>query len=452
MMYETPKLESKSSALTTLNKAIELNLVPRTEAGAIDLTKAEKIAEGGTHILYRFPNGPFVIKLMKQNPNPEELTKLEKKYAVLYACFDKEGKERCIREQHATFLVQLPGKKAQISALSFVPYEKCFKSKIKFDFKIEPTELDPYLIEQNQDFFEKISECLIQRTDKIDFNLNDYGLFDGRIGAIVQRLDNDFKLRKVMAEFLNHYRDFYQKTNIILDAMGYENILFFKDEQNNWQFKIGSVIKHDTGQYTNELFANLQAGKPVDLTNFFNFTHAYFSPANIRALNICAEKLGLAPVINDVSINTRELVSLSQQLSMPERMLAYAKHGYFSKVDSMLKDNKNKLSFNLMDYWAYSLIADEYIKHGQSPKALKNYLDIVSRLPVFLPENEDDKQRINTAKEMIIDRKKIHDKKMQLHEEIINIFPKFSIWSLKVNDQNDRQQEEKITNLSNPFE
>ncbi|STX51771.1 Uncharacterised protein [Legionella busanensis] len=450
-MYETPELESTSSNITTLSTAFELNLIPTTAAGAIDLTKAERIAEGGTHILYRFPNAPFVIKLMKQNPAPEELAKLEEKYTVLYACFDKEGKQRCIREKHFTFLVQLPGKKAQIAALSIVPYEKCFTAKIKFDFKIEPSELDPYLIEHKQDFFEKISEYLIHPTDEIDFNLNDYALFDRRIGAILQRLDNDLELRQVMAEFLNHYRDFYKKTNIILDAMGYENILFFKDEQDNWQFKIGSVIKHDTGKYTNELFANLQAGKPVDLTNFFNFTHAYFSPANIRALNICAAKLSLEPVISDVSINTRELVNLSQQLSIPERMLAYAKHGDFTKVYSMLNDNKDNLSFSFIDYWAYSLIADEYIKHSQSPKALKNYFDIVSRLPILLPEKEDDQQRVQTAKEAMIDRKKIHDKKIQLHEEITNIFPKFSIWSLKINKPKDCQQVEKTTNALNPF-
>jgi len=36
---------------------------PQIESGAIDLTKAERIAEGGTHVLYRFPDAPFVIKL-----------------------------------------------------------------------------------------------------------------------------------------------------------------------------------------------------------------------------------------------------------------------------------------------------------------------------------------------------------------------------------------------------
>ncbi|HAU4159343.1 TPA: serine hydrolase [Legionella pneumophila] len=393
--------------------------VPKTESGAIDLTKAERIAEGGTHILYRFPDAPFVIKLMKQNPNPMELEELEKKYAVLYECFDKDGKQRCIREQHITHQVQLPGKEPQNAALSIVPYEKCFKSKVKFDFKIEPAELDIYLMEHNQDLFNKTHKALIHKDGSgVDFELNNYALIDERIGAILQRLDSDPKLREVMIEFLDHYRDFYQKTNIILDAMGFENILFFKDEQGDWQFKIGSAIKHDTGKYTQELFDALHSGKEVNLTGFVNFTHAYFSPANIRAVNVCAMKLGLEPVIHDVIIDSNDLFRIAQELSVGERMLAYARHGDFEKIEEIIQKQKSELSFNLRDFWTYSLIADEYIKHGQPPAALKNYLDTVSQLPVILPENEDDAKRVTDSKKAMIDRKNMHDKKIILHQEL----------------------------------
>ncbi|WP_244940991.1 serine hydrolase domain-containing protein [Legionella sainthelensi] len=393
--------------------------VPKTESGVVDLTKAELIAEGGTHILYRFPDAPFVIKLMKQNPNPMELEVLEKKYAVLYECFDKEGKKRCIREQHVTHLVRLPGKEPQNAALSIVPYEKCFKSKVKFDFKIEPAELDIYLMEHNQEMFDKAHKALIHKEGSgIDFELNDYVLIDERIGAILQRLDNDPKLREVMIEFLNHYRDFYQRTNIILDAMGFENILFFKDEQGDWQFKIGSAIKHDTGKYTQELFDALNSGKEVNLTDFINFTHAYFAPANIRAVNVCAMKLGLEPVIHDVTIDLTDLVRISQEFSVGERMLAYARHGDFEKLDKILQKHRDELSFNLRDFWTYSLIVDEYIKHGQPPTALKNYLDTVSQLHVILPENGDDAKRVKDSKKAIIDRKNMHDKKIMLHQEL----------------------------------
>lgn len=397
-----------------------IDSAPKTESGAIDLTKAERIAEGGTHVLYRFPDAPFVIKLMKQNPNPKELEELEKKYAVLYDCFDKDGKQRCIREQHITLPVLLLGKKEpQDAALSIVPYEKCFQSKVKFDFKIEPAELDPYLMEHNQELFDKAHKALIHKDGSgVDFELNDYAIIDERIGAILQRLDSDPQLKEIMTEFLNHYRDFYQKTNIILDAIGFENILFFKDEKSDWQFKVGSAIKHDTGKYTKELFDTLHSGKEVDLTGFVNFTHAYFSPANIRAVNVCAMKLGLEPVIHDVTIDSKDLFRISQELSVGERMLAYARHGDFEKMDKILQEHRSELNFNLRDFWAYSLIADEYIKHGQPPKALKNYLETVSKLPVILPENENDAQRVKDSRIAIIDRKNMHDKKIMIHEEL----------------------------------
>jgi hypothetical protein len=401
-----------------------IDVVPKTESGAIDLTKAEHIAEGGTHILYRFPDAPFVIKVMKQNPKSKEIEELEKKYAVLYECFDKDGKQRCIREQHMTLPVLLPGKKEpQDAALSIVPYEKCFRSKIKFDFKILPAELDPYLIEHNQDLFDKANKtCTSKPSSEFEFNLNEYGVIDTSIGAILQRLDQDLELREVMIEFLNHYRDFYKKTNIILDAMGFENILFFKEENGDWQFKIGSVIKHDTGKYTHELFAALHSGAEVNFTSFVNFTHAYFSPANIRAVNVCAMKLGIEPVVNDIQIDTKDLCKLPNKLSFGERMLAYARHGDFEKMGKILQENKDKLNFEIRDFWAYGQIADEYINHGQPAIALKKYLAVVSKFPVVLPENQDDAKRVQDAKEAIIVRLRMQDKKMLLHKELITFF------------------------------
>ncbi|STX32188.1 Uncharacterised protein [Legionella birminghamensis] len=414
---------------------LAISSAPKTESGAIDLTKAEHIAEGGTHMLYRFPDAPFVIKLMKQNPSPQELDELERKYAVLYDSFDKDGKQRCIREQHITHQVLLPGKEPQNAALSLVPYEQCFKAKIKFDFKIEPAELDPYLMEHNKELFDKANKALTHKeVNESDFDLNNYAIIDERIGAILQRLDDDPKLRDTMIEFLNHYRDFYQKTDIILDAMGFENILFFKDETGDWQFKVGSAIKHDTGKYTNELFNAMHTGK-VDLNEFVNFTHAYFSPANIRAVNVCAMKLGLEPVIDNVTIDSEDLLAISQKLSIGERMLAYARHGDFEKMDQILQENKEQLSFNIRDFWAYSQIADEYIKHGQPPLALKNYLDTVNKFPVVLPEppNEEIVRRIQNSKTDMIDRRNMHDKKIMLHQELKAVIH-------RTNAHNDNEQ------------
>lgn len=400
----------------------QFHSAPKTESGAIDLTKAHRIAEGGTHVLYRFPDAPYVIKVMKQNPDAEELEILEKKYAVLYECFDRHGKQRCIREQHFNLPVLLPGKEIQISAVSLVPYEPCFKAKVKFDFKMEPAELDPYLIEHHGTLFAQMNQTLIHKESAPDFHLKDYEKIDPRIGAILQRLETDPSLRDVMVEFLNHYRDFYQRTDIIMDAMGFENILFYKDEQDTWQFKVGSVIKHDTGKHTQELFDAIHHGHEVDFKDFVTFTHAYFSPANIRAVNVCALKLGLEPVIHNVSIDSKDLVKVAQALSIPQRMLAYARHGDFEKIEHLLQEHKNELSFNLEDFWAWELIADEYIKQGESPKALEKYLNTASELPLVLPTKLEDAQRVQDARIAMMYRKQVHDAKHAFHAKLTDLF------------------------------
>jgi hypothetical protein len=61
------------------------------------------------------------------------------------------------------------------------------------------------------------------------------------------------------------------------------------------------------------------------------------------------------------------------------------------------------------DFWAYSLIADEYLKHKQPPRALKNFLDTVSEFPVILPEKETDAIRVHASKVALIERRKAYD-------------------------------------------
>lgn len=104
-------------------------------------------------------------------------------------------------------------------------------------------------------------------------------------------------------------------------------------------------------------------------------------------------------------------------------------------MDQILQENKEQLSFNIRDFWAYSQIADEYIKHGQPPLALKNYLDTVNKFPVVLPEppNEEIVRRIQNSKTDMIDRRNMHDKKIMLHQELKAVIH-------RTNAHNDNEQ------------
>ena len=87
-------------------------------------------------------------------------------------------------------------------------------------------------------------------------------------------------------------------------------------------------------------------------------------------------------------------------------------------MDAILKENMDTLHYSLRDFWAYGQIAYEYIKHGEAPIAYKKYLDTVSELPLKLPENIEDRKRVEAAKESIISRRIMHDKKMVLHQSL----------------------------------
>ena len=111
-------------------------------------------------------------------------------------------------------------------------------------------------------------------------------------------------------------------------------------------------------------------------------------------------------------------------------MLAYAQHGDFEKMHQIFEENKSELTFNLGNHWAYSRIADEYIKHGQPTEKLKSYLDIISTLKVELPEQKqkatpaekavrvENVASIESSKKAIIGWRNMHDQKIKVNEDI----------------------------------
>jgi hypothetical protein len=91
-------------------------------------------------------------------------------------------------------------------------------------------------------------------------------------------------------------------------------------------------------------------------------------------------------------------------------MLAYARHGDFKKVSEILQGALTTLTLNGKCGWAYTQIADEYIKHGKPISSLRSYLTVVSELPV----GENAGQWVKDTKTEIIARKN----KIMLHEKL----------------------------------
>lgn len=109
----------------------------------------------------------------------------------------------------------------------------------------------------------------------------------------------------------------------------------YKDSDNNWQFKMGSVIKHDTGALTKEMLGEVIKNPALVNESFESFTSIYFMPACIRALNACAHKVGMDKVIDDIILDEETinvLAEIHMQMKKCEQALNYAEHGNFSKA------------------------------------------------------------------------------------------------------------------------
>lgn len=193
-----------------------VNGLPRKQ-GAVDFSKLEKIGKGGSHDVYRDPNNPtFVVKIDRDHlaadantfkRAQEYVDQRNKKNDGLYGGF---GYKNCARESMFITKGIFPGMKQG--------------------------DKDVLLIVQEQ------NEALSAK-GVVDFGFNDKQKWrDGIVRKI--RKDQGFMMK--VKEFLLRFKEFFNKTGNFIDLIGEKNVVFYKDEKGEWQYKIGSVLKGDT--------------------------------------------------------------------------------------------------------------------------------------------------------------------------------------------------------------
>jgi hypothetical protein len=189
---------------------------------------------------------------------------------------------------------------------------------------------------------------------------------------------------QAMKEFLTKYRRFYEKTGILLDTIGDDNVLFYKNND-AWQFKLGSVIKHDTAVLTRKMLAEIKENPDSKNQSFEFFTSIYFMPACIRAINVCAEKVGIPRIVDDVMIDDETIDALARmhlQLGKEHKILNCAEHNRFEEALELYQefvpdesvDYSGLRSRLCIFYW-------EYIKGGgkeNSRNELLAFLEILT--------------------------------------------------------------------------
>lgn len=321
---------------------VEFFLKEITEpSGTINLSIFKKIGGGGTHDIYKSDKCPgLLLKVMRSTVGndsiklSEHLQKLGEQYSVLYNVF---GEERCIVEKRSIQSIKSSDKDIpQQGIVSIVPFDPCFDSKEKFGFNVQPAELDGVLVTSKRYLYGEVNRFFLGNNEsKRPYAVRNYPSLNKNFEAIFKLLDTDESLKIAMQEFLIKYKSFYKKTGILLDTIGFDNVLFYKNRDNNWQFKMGSVIKHDTGALTKKMLGEIIENPAIVNESFESFTSIYFMPACIRALNACAYKVGMDKVIDDIILDEKTIDALSKihlQMKKCEQALNYAEHGNFSKA------------------------------------------------------------------------------------------------------------------------
>ncbi len=311
----------------------------RQSDGTIDLSQLKQIPGGGTHDIYQIKSDEppsFLLKVIQNSIGKEEtvlaeqLKKLTKQYTTLYSIFDVQ---RCLVETRSIQnLVINNVPTTQKAIVSVVPFDTCFRSEEKFGFNAEPLEIDEVTIKKNLELYTEMNLSLLGNEESFaSFNINDYLIFHKACQPIFALLEKDADLQKVMREFLSKFQKFYSETNMFMDFIGRDNVLFYKNTE-GWQFKLGSVIKHDTKSLTIDSLNEIAYNPSVIKNSFEKTTAIFFIPSCIRLLNAVAKKLNMNKIVTDIPFSVEDsdhLSTMYQQLKHSTRAVTYAEHDDF---------------------------------------------------------------------------------------------------------------------------
>lgn len=359
-------------------------------SGTINISELKQIGGGGTHHIYSSDKYPgLLLKVMYGSVGKDtaalnaDLKKLNDQYSALYETFEES---RCIIEKRAIRLIKSDetenqNKEAIISVVSF---DSCFESHEQFGFNIDSEEQNEDLVNTKRYLYGETTRSLLGYNDNpTPYVIRNYPLLNKNFEKIFRLLDAESSLITAMREFLTKYKAFYKREGILLDTIGLNNVLFYKTGD-DWQFKLGSVIKHDTGALTKHMLTEIIENPSSVNESFEYFTSVYYMPACIRALNACAAKIGMGKIIDDIFIDNRTIEALANiylQMGLANRAIKCAEKGNFSLAlqlyhqynpeeysdDTQLRDILGTL------YW-------EFIRnntHETSRSEMQAYLDLL---------------------------------------------------------------------------
>jgi|GEM_PF-2387871 hypothetical protein len=284
---------------------------------AIDLQQLTIVPGGGTHDIYKFgEESQFFLKVMKQTigKNVEvlakDLTELTSNYKELYKVF---GFSKCLVERRFIMQVYMPGQSKEENAIvSVVRFEPAFQNKEKFGFNIGVIESDKIKINTNLSEYHSMNLGLMgSKIFEKSFDLENFLIFEDSFRKIFNMLDKNESLREAMKDFLHRFKVYYEKTNRLMDLRGRDNVFFYKSES-GWKYKVGSVIKTETGKGMRKMITKISTNPESVNESFPNWTLIFYAPSWVRGLNATAKKLEMDRVIENITFSKEDSENLAK--------------------------------------------------------------------------------------------------------------------------------------------
>ncbi len=392
-----------------------LSKLPRIN-DAIDLSQFTELQGGGTHNIYRLNENPqFLLKVMKKSIGNDleklgkDLAELTAKYELLYQVF---GTTRCLVERRFIEQVYVSEQEGTKNAIvSVVQFDSCFDSAEKFGFNISSVESNEIDIKKNLSKYHSMNLGSLGPKSFYDkFDLEDFLVFESSFRPIFKMLDEDESLREAMKDFLIRFKIYYKKTDQLMDITGRDNVLFYKSVS-GWKYKVGSVIKHETGKETRKMLREISTNPSAVDDSFENWTLIFYVPSWVRALNATSKKLEMDKIVENISLSmedSQNLAKIHEVLPLGHRLrhraIYYATNGSFEEA-LQLFDESEKISsshnskirdFLGTEYWCW-IKKEEIDQINQTEK---------KRIAIFLgllvdPKNEFSLDRWATVRPAI---------------------------------------------------
>ncbi len=293
--------------------------------GFVDFGQLQRVGRGGTHDVFIYPQNPtFVIKLNRgalgkarsigQAKFSPEVRKMADQYVEgenskneqLYKYF---GQEHCLREKAVVqkISVEQDGILQNIEVvISIQEASDIFKDPDKKDFSTGYTERDPS-VDQNKDVYDKMNKALLG-IDK--FDENDFLKFNEKIKPIFELVDKDKKFADCVREFLLRFKDYFEASGKFIDLVGQENVLFHQQD-GEWTFKLGSVVKGENKQVMEEAMSALEENSE-NLNQDQGLRNQLMNQlAFIRLLNATGLKVGIGKIV-DAQLSGKQLENLDK--------------------------------------------------------------------------------------------------------------------------------------------